>query len=67
MLFNIQSINLEDIPDKFRTNNLLDSLAINGGNIVYVDKNTAFGKFLLKNGFIFTRGNNTWDHLVIFR
>jgi hypothetical protein len=64
-LFNIQGINIQDIPDDF-SDVIWDNLPINGGNVVSVDKDEAFGKFLISIGFKFPE-NRDWEWVVVFR
>jgi len=68
MIFNIPAINYEDIPKEYC--DLLE-LPINGGNVVSVDLESDFGKWLQSKGTLFDRPSylivKTWVWLAIFR
>lgn len=68
-MFNVQAINIEELPDKLRTKSLYNALPNNGGNVITVEKYTELGKYLSSKGFIFNRGPDVrpWAWLVIFR
>lgn len=68
-MFNVQAIDITDLPEKFRTKSLYKVLKNNGGNVIYVEKETELGRYLGNKGFRFNRGSDRfpWDWLVIFR
>lgn len=68
-MFDVQAINIEELPEKLRTKSLYDSLQNNGGNVIAVEKYTKLGKYLSGIGFKFNRGPDVrpWAWLVIFR
>lgn len=59
----VRSINIEDVPSEFK-DEVWDQLPRNGGNVIRVDKNTPFGQWLERIGYVFSK---TWGHLVVFR
>ena len=70
MIQKIQSINLEDISNEFQ-DEIYPKLGVNGGNVLYVNCNTDFGKWLALQGFVFDMpclsDTKTWAWLVVFR
>ena len=69
MLFNTQSLYIEDIPDNLR-DTISSQLFINSGNVFSVEKGRGnFSKWLESIGFQFTRGYDDyrWDWLVVYR
>lgn len=71
----IQSICKQDIPKKYIDDDFLDQLPVNGGNVLSVDRDSDFGKFLERNGYQFNmprdsdgrKFKKTWGWLVVFR
>lgn len=61
----VPSICIEDIPDNFKDKKFWDQLPNNGGNVLSVEKDSDFGKFLLERGFMFKQ--KSWGWLVVFR
>lgn len=62
MIKPIQSINIEDVPTYFES--IYDELPSNGGNVMSVDKDDEFGKYLISLGYEFTK---SWEWIVVFR
>lgn len=68
-LSQIQLICIENIPNEF-----VDELElpVNGGNVIYVESKSNFGKWLVTQGFVFGNYSDgtpkkTWEWLVVFR
>jgi len=69
MLFNTQSLSIEDIPDNLR-DMISSQLFRNGGNVFSVEKGIGnFSEWLESIGFQFTRGSDDyrWDWIAIYR
>lgn len=60
----VPSINIEEVPDEF-SDEIWAKLDINGGNVIYVDGDSDFGKWLKTQGYELRSGN--WGWLVVFR
>lgn len=65
MLSTIFAIDVEDVPDELYEEVWKYGL-YNGGTVVSVTKDSAFGQYLITQGYIFAEGK-TWGHLAIFR
>jgi hypothetical protein len=71
ILGTVQSINLSDIPKEFH-DEIWPKLDVNGGNVIYIERDSAFGKWLETQGFKFDmprlkKHKKTWAWMVIFR
>lgn len=65
-LFNIQSTNIEDIPKEF-SELVWNNCPLHGHNLLCVEKDCDFGRYLATKGFEFNRGKGTWGWLGVFR
>lgn len=61
----IQSICIEDVPDEYQ-DKLWPKLDVNGGNVISVDKDEPFSRWLVAQGFVFPLRRD-WEWLVVFR
>jgi hypothetical protein len=62
----IPSINIEDVPKEFQ-DKVWEQLPTNGGNVLSIEADSDFGKFLQQHGFEFNRHDKSWGWLVVFR
>ena len=60
---NVQSISIEDIGGSLH-DEIWEQLPNNGGNVLCVEKDSEFGKYLICVGFKFTK---SWEWVVVFR
>ncbi len=58
-----QVISIEEFPSQFQ-NEIWEELPKNGGNVVLFDSETAVGKWLISQGYVF---DNKYVDIIVYR
>lgn len=62
----VLSICVEDVPKKYE-DEVWENLDKNGGNVMTVQADSDFGRFLVRQGYEFDGHDKSWGWLVVFR